>query len=72
MYTNPKLYTLHHAYYLYEPPPPPPPSQYMYKALFEWCGHTNRENKQVAFLALEAFLQQVGRAMCAGQQCMYM
>ena len=31
----------------------------MYDAVYEWCGHNNRENKQLAFLALEAFLQQV-------------
>ena len=33
--------------------------QYMYDAVYEWCGHTNRENRLQAFLALEALLQQV-------------
>lgn len=33
--------------------------QYMYNVVSEWCGHTNRENRQLAFVALEAFLHQV-------------
>ena len=33
--------------------------QYMYNVVNEWCGHTNRENRQLAFVALEAFLKQV-------------
>ena len=39
--------------------PASPPLQYMYKSLFEWCSHNNRENKLTASLALEAFFQQV-------------
>ncbi|CAI8051259.1 DNA-dependent protein kinase catalytic subunit [Geodia barretti] len=33
--------------------------EHMYEVLYHWCEHTNRENRMVAFLALEAFLQQV-------------
>ena len=31
----------------------------MYKCLFEWCGHQNRDNKQIALMALDSFLRQV-------------
>ena len=49
--------------------PPSLPSslpQHVYKCLYEWCGHGNRDNKVLAFQALDAFFRQISTAITEG------